>query len=122
MNYRTATILAILTAVLMIAGSALAASAAATPSLDRVPQRPDFTAALDPGETVTLPSATCDGRAPSDLHVYTRAGRPLHQRRAITAGGHYWRSRSGRTTAAYVSANRDFFAGCGRVIVAAWCG
>lgn len=104
------------------AALALASPAAATPNIDDAPHRPDFTAALDPGETVTIPAAVCDGKRPSDVHAYTRAGRPLHQRRAITAGGHYWRSRSGRTAAAYVSVNRDFFAYRRPVLVAAWCG
>lgn len=98
-----------------LAAAALAAPAAAAPNLDDAPHRPDFQTRLDPGHSSVL--VPC--RRPSDLHVYTRAGRPLHQYRTGRAR-HTFRSRSGRTVATF--RNGRFTAHHGRVIVAAWCG
>ena len=106
-------------AIPILAVLALTGTATATPNLDRVPYVPEITAALDPGEHLSLPSATCDGLPPSNVHVYTRGGRPLHQYR-IGPSQHTFRSRSGRTVTTY--RHGLFRAYRGRVIVAAWCG
>lgn len=107
---------------------------------------PDWAEYVADGAVGTLPPRLCDGRSPSDVDArivldspIPSVGGRLEQRwesadgsdlpvsaragdgRPVRSAQTYWVDGSGRTVAAYVRINRDFFAYGQRVAVYAWC-
>lgn len=101
----------------VLAAALLATSAqASTPSIDRVPHRPDVVRSVAGFGSAHLPRC----RGFSDAHVYSGAtGRAYRQR--SSAAGPYWTDSRGRAVAGFDRTNCDVIAFVRRsMIVAAW--
>lgn len=79
-----------------LASIAFAASASATPTIDRAPTRPDIVRAIDASVDTDV---TFRCRRYSDWHVYSASGRPYLQVPAEHADGYYFMNRRGRIMA-----------------------
>jgi hypothetical protein len=103
-------------ATLILAIAIPARANAATPSLDKAPVRPTLIRVLEPGNLRHI--RNCDKY--SDMHVYSRGGRPFEQRRDAEAGN-YWVKSNGMAVAGFDRVNCDMISFARRpVLIAFW--
>lgn len=101
---------------ILIGAIALPSRALATPTIDKAPVRPTLIRVLEPGELRHIRNC----HKYSDMHVYSRGGRPFDQRRDAEAGM-YWVKSNGYAVAGFDRVNCDWISFANRpVLVAMW--